>query len=286
MPIPTDEIFGSPSSSTTGNYILGFWWSNADWQWWPYYLGEARESTGNPDLTVEEAKMWAETNGFNLRLSIPAGGGPPGEQGPGNPYDPDSISYDSSGRQPAGGGSGRGGGGAREYVAPNYNVPPEATIRDQAKAYAIAVSGYADENLINEMVSAYMKADRANFDAQVAADKQRTMEGVASDVVTVDAWEEAKSIVRNSSAYQTVHDLRPDSVDELEWVGSRQAKLRQLGLSAERAERLGIKQAQAGANDEALRDAGEMQFTADTGRLLRSQRESLKQSANAVLGLV
>ena len=175
-----------------------------------------------------------------------------------------------------GGGSSGGGGGRAAAPAPVYVGPDEAAVRDQVKAYVVATTGTARPDLIDRATSALLAADKTNFDRQVA--------GTAGN--QIDPAQAMKDVVRSSAEYETIHSLRPDSVDEMEWVVGRQQALRQIGLSSQRAETLGIKQAQVDANNEALVDAAEMQFNADTGRLLRSQRERLKQSAVAAVSLV
>lgn len=281
MAIPkTDEILGPQTTSGASDaWIVGFWWSEPDFEWWPITLGEVREASGNPQMDSSTAWDWASVNIGPLRLSKPADGGRP---------DDDSYRYDSSGRQTTSGGRGSSGRGSAgpTYVAPNFEGTPTETLREQAKTYVVAVTGTMDEALVNQMVQVLAQGERANFDARVSADRKRTLEGTSSTVSTSDPWEQAKAIVRSSTLYQTIHGLRPDSVDEMEWVTSRQAKLRQLGLSARRAETLGVKQAQAGASDKSLIGAAERQYNTDTALLLDTQRNKLKQAASAALGIV
>ena len=166
-----------------------------------------------------------------------------------------------------------GGGGGRGVAGPTYQAPDSATVRENMKAYVVAVTGTADKDLIERATNEYLAKDKARFQASDAPQD-------------IDPLQAAYGVVRNSAQYKTIHTLRPDSVDEMEWVVDRQAKLRQLGLSGQSAERLGIKQAQAGATDEALVAAAGMQFNADTGRLLAVQRDGLKRSASAALRLI
>ena len=273
MPVPNPQESESGPGGTLVNpaeygdtYILGYWWSDADWRWWPYYLGEAREATGNPDLSRNDAMDWAQANGLNLRMSIPKTGP---NQRPNEDEYGDYI-YAESGRSPA---RSRGGGG-RGSAAAVYRAPDEAALREQLKTYVVAVTGTLSKGVLDKAVAAYLAADRQDFDAAVSGGAE------------VDPFTAAKQVVRSSAEYKDVHQQRPESVDELDWVTDRQAKLRQLGLSGSRAESLGVAQARMGANDQALLQAGEMQFSTDTGRLLESQKQKIKQSARAVVGLV
>lgn len=175
------------------------------------------------------------------------------------------------------GGMARGGrGGGRGGLAPVYESPNRQALEQTIKSYLVAVTGTNRPELLRQAVDAYLANDRKEFDRQVA--------GTGGE--QIDPMQAVYGVIRGSNEYKVIHELRPDSVDELDWVTSRQGKLRQIGLSANQSERLGIMQAQVGSNDDAIVDAAEMQFNTDTGRLLRSQRESLKQSARAVVGLV
>jgi hypothetical protein len=166
------------------------------------------------------------------------------------------------------GGGGRGGGGA---LGPVYVNPDRAQIEDYVKAYVVATTGRAHADLISQGVEAFLKADRQGFDSEDQSyDPQTAM----------------KNVIRGADKYKAVQDVRPDSVDEMQWVSSRQGKLRQLGLSASLAEDVGISQAMAGATDEAVQAAGQVAHTGATGRLLSAHRERLKNKALAAARLV
>lgn len=172
---------------------------------------------------------------------------------------------------PGGGGRGRGrrgGGGA----GPKYVKPDEDQVRDYVKNYVVAVTGTLHEDIIEQGVKEFMRADKEGF-------RKRETE-------QVDPMTAVKKLVRGTSAYKAVNDLRPESVDEMQWVTGMQGKLRGLGISAASAEDLGIAQAGVGASDDSLRQAGEMRQLGNTGRLLQSQRAGLQRSATAVARLV
>ena len=175
----------------------------------------------------------------------------------------DSLRRDAD-EDPSGGGGG-GGGGRGGAAGPVYVAPNRDEVEDTLKAYVVATTGTNNPEILKQATDAYMKSDRAAWDLQVSG------KGGSQPSPFMDA----KNVVRASAQYKTIHSLRPESVDEMDWVTGRQAKLRQLGVSDASAERLGIKQAQAGASNEALVDAAEMQFNSDTGRLLASQRQDL-----------
>lgn len=167
-----------------------------------------------------------------------------------------------------GGGFGGGGGGA---AGPVYRAPDRDVIEDNIKSYVVAVTGSLNQNLIDRAVGEFLAKDKANF---------------GSDTQAIDPVQAAKALVRDSTVYKDIHRLRPESVDEMEWVTSKQGLLRQLGVSADIAESLGTKLARVGANQEATQEAGERAFLRSTGRVQREQREELKVAGRAALGIL
>jgi hypothetical protein len=177
----------------------------------------------------------------------------------------------NEGRQPGvdfGSGSGSGS-GRRGAAAPVYQAPDEGAVRESVRNYVVATVGTDNERIIREATKAVMRADRAAWDGQ-----------------SVDPTQVMKDTVRAFDEYQAIHQQRPASVDELQWVTQPQGKLRQLGLSAEQAENLGIAQAQAGASDEALVRAGAIKFQQTTGRTLDVKKKSLQNSMRGALSVL
>jgi hypothetical protein len=161
------------------------------------------------------------------------------------------------------------GGGGR--VGPVYVAPDRAEVEDNLQAYQVAVTGSLDEGLLADAVDAFMSTHRKDFNSK----------GQSYDPVTA-----AKKVIQNSAAYLDIHELRPESTSELTWVTDQQQRLRMVGLDAQQAEALGIKMARIGATQEATIEAGERAFMSATGRVAATQRESLKSTARAVLGLL
>lgn len=232
---------------------------------WAEVKSLARQSGGwvdntqfDPGMSIEE--WYDKSGGGQSWADIFAGAiGAPVE----------GIDFDTGSGSSGGGG---GGGGRSSAVAPTYTAPPAGTATDQVRAYVIATTGTGNQQVIDDGVAAFMAADRQAFDQQGTAQ--------------IDPWQAMKDSVRSSAAYKAVNDGRPDSVDEMDWVSGMQGKLRSIGLSAEKAETLGIAGAIGGNTDEALVDAGEMAQVQSTGRMLKSQRESLKRTAASAARLV
>jgi hypothetical protein len=168
-----------------------------------------------------------------------------------------------------GGGGGYGGGGGRQgpvFVA----ADPEA-VAESVKAYVVAVTGTLHQDIIDQATKAWQDAYRRDFD---------------NPEQQVDPNTAMRESVRGTDIYKHVHQVRPESVDEMQWVTGRQGQLRQLGLDASLAERVGIDLSEVGSADPATRRGGEMAQVGATGRLLSSQRERLKQKTTAALGLI
>lgn len=170
----------------------------------------------------------------------------------------------------SGGGSGRGSGSGA--IAPSYIPQDPAALREQIRNYVVATTGTLNASLVDAGVASFGVADKERFNKRETAN--------------IDPWQAMKDTIRGTTEYKAIHQLRPESEDEMSWVVGRQAKLRQLGLSAERAETFGIAAAQAGATNEALTGQAEIAQQQGTGRLLEAHRESLKRSASAALGLI
>jgi hypothetical protein len=164
-------------------------------------------------------------------------------------------------------GGGGGGGGGVKYVAPDRRAVEEAV-----KNYVVAVTGTLHQSIVDAATEIYMKEARRGFKLRESQE--------------VDPMQSVKEFVRGKDPYKAVHELRPESVDELDWVTGPQGKLRTLGLGAESAEFLGIAQAGVGASDDDLIDAAGTQKFGNTGRLLEVQRRELQRRASAVARLI
>jgi len=179
--------------------------------------------------------------------------------------------YDWSLGNSIGGSRGSGSGPA----GPVYQAPDSGFVRENIKAYVVATTGKAHDDVIDAATNEYLRQDKARFQAAEA--------DAAEDI---DPMLSAYGVVRNSKWYTALHDGRPDSVDEMEWVVERQRKLRNLGLNAQTAEDLGIDAAQGSFTDEGLVGAANVAQMGDTGRMLRQHREELKSRASAAMRLI
>ena len=162
-------------------------------------------------------------------------------------------------------------GGGRGSAGPTYVKPDRAAVENGLKPYQIAVTGTLQQEILDESIETYLTTHRKDFN-----DKTQQHDPLAA----------AQGVIRNSTAYKDIHELRPESEDELTWVTGQQARLRMVGLNSQEAETLGVQLARVGASEEATQSAGERAFFRSTGRVAKDQRASLKRTASAVLGLL
>lgn len=163
------------------------------------------------------------------------------------------------------------GGAGTGLRGPVYVAPDEAAVFEFLESFVVATTGMMDDELTQQAVDQYLKIHKINFD-----DKGQEH----------DASLAARNVIRGSSAYKDIHELRPESSNEMQWVTSQQGLLRQLGVSAQESEELGIKLARLGATTAANKSAGERTFFSSSGRIADDQRNRLKKSATDVLGLL
>ncbi len=167
-----------------------------------------------------------------------------------------------------GSGGGLGGFGS---VGPVYQAPDEDAVKEALQGFQVAVTGQLEEELLDEAVATYLTTHKKDFDDTGAQH---------------DPFVAAKKIIRGSASYKDIHELRPESENELAWVTTQQGRLRTLGLTSAQSEQLGIKLARVGASQEAANDAGSVAFLKATGRVASDQRDSLKRSARSVMSLL
>ena len=241
----------------TAFYFQGQPWS------WQDLLENIPWVVGRLPQTQEELEGYI--NAGRMALGRLADEDPDNETDPIDPNDPNGP----------GGPRGRSGSGSRA-AAPVYIAPNRDEVEENLKSYIVATTGKNDTKLLQSAVDAYMSADKEDWTMQTS--------GKGGEVVS--PLMAAKDIVRGSASYQAIHELRPDSVDEMDWVTGTQGKLRQLGLSAARAEDFGIQQAKAGATDADLIDASEVDMQLRNKLIADSQKRKLSQSISAVARLI
>ena len=167
------------------------------------------------------------------------------------------------------GGGGRGGGGRG---GPQYVRADQLLVEEVVKGYVVATTGKIHQDLIDQGIATFNEKHRLGWDVR--------------ETQEVDPMMAVKEMVRADKRYSGPHTLRPESVDELEWIGQRQRALSAYGVAAGAEEQLGIDLATIGAGGTGVRGVAESQIFADSGRLAKSQRDSLVSRASVAMRLI
>jgi hypothetical protein len=172
---------------------------------------------------------------------------------------------------PTGGGGGRGrsGGGA---VGPVYVKPDERLVKEAVRSTLAALSGKIDPQFLDDLTAVYMSESKRGFDLRESEQ--------------IDPMETVKAKIRGTSEYKSIHQLRPDSVDEMDWVTSRQGALKRAGVTDKVAQDLGIAQATAGASDKDAAFAGNIATFSQSGKLLDELKQRISVSTYSAMRLV
>jgi len=168
------------------------------------------------------------------------------------------------------GGLGGGGGGGGGFTA-KYNQPDDGDVNDLVKSLLVSMVGTFDEGRQAMLREVYLEADRANFD---------------SDTQTISPVQAVKEKIRSFGDYERIHKLRPDELDDMEWVTSRQGALVNLGIAEDQAIDLGVTAATAGLNTEDTQTLGAVAETQRTGQVGSGLREKMTNAARAGMQLL
>lgn len=224
--------------------------------------------------------MWISSAGRRANPNFMESGGAGAEEELGN----DLFTGDLPGGGGGGGGGGfggGGGGGGGGILGPIYVEPDKRVVRDYVKGTLVSLVGSVPTHLLDGGVEKYMKDHRAAFDLQTNA--QLTGKGFAE----IDPQMSVVEFIRNSREYQTIHKLRPDSVDEESWVADRAEQAIQGGIANSRVEDFAITQATAGADIQDVAEAAataEFQATGQMPTLLDNQLRQITQAMFSRVG--
>jgi hypothetical protein len=165
-----------------------------------------------------------------------------------------------------------GGGGGGGRGAPQYVRADQLLVEEVVKGYVVATTGKIHQDLIDQGIATFNEKHRLGWDLRESQE--------------VDPMAAVKDQVRADRRYTGPHTLRPESVDELEWIGQRQRALSAFGVASGKEEQLGIDLATMGAGGSGVRGVAESQIFADSGRLAKSQRDQLVSRASVAMRLI
>lgn len=140
-------------------------------------------------------------------------------------------------------GGGGGGGGGPKYVGPMREV-----VEDTVKAMLTALTGSEDDALIQKYSDQYEKASKQRWDI------------ARSGGTDIDPNQVILENIREQEDYKRIHKLRAEGDSETRWIGDRQARLTQLGVTSQDADDRAIWLAQSGTTLADI-DTGALQFS-------------------------
>jgi len=158
---------------------------------------------------------------------------------------------------------------AQNGAAATYQAPDRATIYDQVKAKLISLIGVADPARINILTDLYMRTDQERFNGGARDPGQ----------VVIDA-------IRLYPEYQRVHALRPDFIDEADWLSYQFQGLMNAGMRNSAIERRAITQATAGVSPARAGEAGQVFELMETGQMLPTFLQRMRNSLSGLSRLM
>ena len=144
---------------------------------------------------------------------------------------------------------------------PRYDAPDVNLVRDSVRGVLIALLGEADPGRIEAGVNLYMSNDR------------RAFYGAA-----VDPSESVRLQIRGYDEYKRRHALRPDNIDETDWIPAQASKLMSAGVRASAVDERAMIQAQVGVTPAR---AGEAAFISEFQQTSRPLPEFFQRFKNA-----
>lgn len=156
-------------------------------------------------------------------------------------------------------GSGSGGG-------PRYQAPDRELVRDSVRGTLIALVGVADPGRIETLTDLYLRDHRRAFSG-----------------ASVDPSQSVRSMIRGYNDYQRLHQLRPDQVDETDWIPSQAARLVSSGVRSSSVDERAMIQAQIGTPLAEAGDAAAISEFQATGRPLPAFFQKFRDQASLAM---
>jgi hypothetical protein len=119
-----------------------------------------------------------------------------------------------------------GGGGGRRYEKPDRGL-----VEDSVRGALIALTGKSDPARVAQLTDLYLRDDKRRFSG-----------------ADVDPSQSIREMIRSYPDYQRIHQLRPESIDETEWIPTQVAQLMSAGVRPSAIDERAIVQAQVGVS--------------------------------------
>jgi hypothetical protein len=158
------------------------------------------------------------------------------------------------------------GGGGGGFAGPQYVAPDRRVVEDFVKGSMVSLIGTIDDAMVGPITDLYMADHRKNFDT---LDRE------------IDPSQSVVEAIRGTTAYQSIHKLRPKSVDERDWIGERRQAAAQGGLTESKQEQFAITQAATGGDPADVVKAAAISQLQSSGKapaLLDNQFRQVMQS--------
>lgn len=215
------------------------------------------EAVSNVNPNLAKALLDAEAPGTSLHGDITVA-----EQGGDEDALPDDFYIDDSFLSPPGGG------GSGSRTVRTYVPPDRREVEDAVRGMLATLVGRADKGPLKEYTDLYMREDRAAFD------KNDGRSPKASVLERIRARED----------YKRIHRLRPDTVDEQDWVTTAMSAAINTGMTATRGAEFGVRMATAGATPQDVTEAALTQEFARTNVARPEFFNRFQETARAMFG--
>ena len=157
------------------------------------------------------------------------------------------------------------------FAAPVYKAPDKRVVRDFVKRELVQLLG-ADESTMRErLVDLYMKDHRRDWD---------------SPSQTIEPGQSVIEAIRDSELYQQIHKLRPEEVEEHDWIMQRHVAALSGGLDVEEAQAFAVEQAIAGGDEEDVETAASYEQIRNSGQAPPSLQNAFGGVATAMFSRV
>lgn len=206
-------------------------------------------------LSRHEAETWAYGTTINATGRIPKWSTGWQLPIPGSLDEWDAFSLMMADMRAAAGGRG----GAN---APVYRGPDEGLLGDSIKAMLVKMVGRSDLGRISALSQLYLQDDRRAFDG-----------------ASVDPGQSVREAIRTYADYQVIHALRPEMVNEDEWITKQFTGLMNAGVRTGALADRAIVQAQVGVQAMRAGAAGALSEFEQTGRPIPQFFERIRNAA-------
>ena len=152
--------------------------------------------------------------------------------------------------------------GAKGAAGPRYNPPDSNLVSDWVEGQLQVLVGDIDPGRSVMLRDLYLRADRQAFDGQAVDPRQSVLERI-----------------RTFDDYQTIHRLRPDSINEAEWIPAQVGGLIKAGVRNAIIEKRAIQQATAGVAPVEAGAAANITEMMGTGRPLPAFMQNIQDVA-------